>query len=72
MTRKKILENTKKYTLMCSFMLKPFGYTNPNINSKKDLITQNTNELVNNFNRKAQQYMARYPSNRRNIRFTQE
>lgn len=53
-------------------MLRPFGYTNPNINSKKDLITQNTNELVNNFNKKAQQFMARYPNNPRNVRFTQE
>ncbi len=55
-----------------SYVLAPFGYSSPSLNYQRNWITRNITELRTNFNSLANYYMARYPNNPRNIRFTVE
>ncbi len=71
MTRKKIKQGTIKYNALTSTVLKPFGISQPNLHNKVDLINTNNNQLLNNFNKQAGYYLARYPSNPNGVRFTQ-
>lgn len=55
---------------MCQYIFKPFGFNRPI--PKKDYINTNNNELTVNFERRYNQYIARYPNYPRMVRFTQD
>lgn len=54
------------------FVLKPFGYTKPSLNYKKDVVIANKNELMSHFNTRVNYFMNRYPNYPYSVRFTQE
>ncbi len=54
------------------YVLSPFGHSRPSLKYGYDFVMQNKNDLMNNFSTSYSQHMARYPSNPRNIRFTEE
>lgn len=55
-----------------NYILSPFGYSRPSLKYGYDFVMQNKNDLMSNFSSAYSQHMARYPSNPRNIRFTEE
>lgn len=53
------------------FILKPFGVHNYSNQQDRNLVTKNKNELLQNFTRQCEIYLARYPSYPHQVRFTQ-
>lgn len=54
------------------YILKPFGHSYPSLSYGHDIVVVNKNALMENFNRSTNHYLARYPNNPYNVRFTQE
>lgn len=54
------------------YILKPFGHSYPSLSYGHDIVVVNKNALMENFNRSTSHYLARYPNNPYNVRFTQE
>lgn len=70
-TREKIENTSKKYNQTMNFILKPFGYPYP-INDNQNLINNNKQTLLNQFNSQCLYYKARYPTYPSQVRFTKE
>lgn len=73
-TREEIGKPLSKYNEIMNYVLSAFGYTTPSHSSSKNwnLISNNWTLLINTFNTQASCYMARFPKNPYNVRFTQE
>ena len=72
----KIEEPNKKYREIMGLVLKPFGQQYPSIspynNKNARIVEENKQKILNRFRTQCNQYLARYPHNPHNVRFTQE